>query len=189
MEITCRHCDKTEEVKHEYTRYYNRVAHPNHPIKHSVYRNDRGFSWYGQECPGCRRARIRNRKGQLARIECLSPTIAKGNEVERQAARFFRSLGFTVERGHGQGLDLYCTIGSWEYSVEVKQSECCSKNYWRTNAVQPRRRNDDLIAIRLPNGRIYIDDMKIHQSKCTTSGRRNISNLVREFGLGPLPQS
>lgn len=101
---------------------------------------------------------------------------------EMLAATFFRELGFSVEEMHGAGPDLFCEIGSLSYSVEVKKAHINSRR-WRTSKVTLRRKSDDLVAIVLPNGRVYIDSMKNHLKHCAGDGTRAITPIVKEFGL------
>jgi hypothetical protein len=179
---SCKKCGKEESLTHDKTyKYPSATIH--------VWRDHRGRYWNGNHCHACSLSRSRKHMGFGARGSSKNPksTATKvAVRAERRAAKFFESLGFKVEIGHGAGPDLFCDLGPWTYTVEVKLA---GKNgsRWRVGRVMEARKRDDLVAMVLPNGRVYIDSMEHHLSKCVPSdGTRSIWPIVKEFGLKPL---
>lgn len=118
-----------------------------------------------------------------SKVNPICTSTAEAVRCELVAAEFFRSLGFSVEVGHGAGPDLFCEAGNLSYTVEVKKAGLNSRR-WRVGNVKPARKKDDLVAIVLPNGRVYIDSMEHHLDACTPrDGSRSVTRIVKEFGL------
>lgn len=107
----------------------------------------------------------------------------KGRESVAIAAERFRTLGFNVEvsKEH-HGADMLCRIGGLEWSVEVKTASLTG-NSWVTGRISKKRENDDLVAIVLPGGRVYIDSMKNHLDKSYACGNRIVSRIVKYFNI------
>lgn len=180
----CVKCGKEEFLTYDKTyKYKSATIH--------IYRDYRGRYWNGNHCHSCSLSRSRKRMGFGKRGSNNSPKTTATSEAvrcEKIAAKFFESLGFKVEIGHGAGPDLFCDLGPWTYTVEVKK---VNKNVsrWRVGRVTPARKKDDLVAMVMPNDRVYIDSMKNHLKNCVQSdGTRSIGPLVKEFGLHPLAE-
>ncbi len=143
-------------------------------------------------CHECVRRRERISEGAVARSESKSPKVKKAIEAEVIAEKHFKKLGFKVRRTDCLGPDLICRIGKITWTVEVKRARATQPKSYPNGShiidkVHPRRLNDDLIAFVLPNGRVYIESMKIHLSKCNKSGgARTVTAIVKEFGM-PIP--
>lgn len=159
-----------------------------------VYINPAGDRWKDDACYLCMRERDRKYHKSSMRENSTRPMTIKAVKSENLAAEKFRSLGFRVEKTELHGPDLICTIGEFIWTVEVKPAEQVTAggkvmNGWRTSRVYENRQKDDLVAIVLPNDRVYIDSMKNHLSKCWKHGSRGVTDIVKEFGLNPLPKS
>lgn len=142
-----------------------------------------GRKWKDSICGDCILETKRKSGGFDSRWKSKNREIMAFVESEKKAGEFFRSLGFEVEHTESYGPDLRCKIGDIEWTIEVKR---CSKSSgsWRTGKVRVARKKDDLVAIVLPNGRIYVDSMTNHLKQSDVSDRRIVTRIVKEFGLG-----
>jgi hypothetical protein len=161
---------------------------PKHRIDPGVnqrnfYVDDHNCRWNGRMCPDCHRndSDVRRRAKGLPTVdESKNPRRQKGRLAERQVATYFEALGFHVELTRLTGPDLIGISGNVEFTVEVKsavRSRQGSKS-WFVAPVYPARRNDDKIAIVLPDGRIHVEDMEAHLRKCNPSGQRFVTHMV-----------
>jgi len=141
-----------------------------------------------QMCHDCRCVSSFKRRGSMKRYESTKPIIKKAYETETIAKERFERLGFEVTIAKVTGPDLVCTLGNWIYTVEVKPANLCNGS-WQSPAVCKNRKNDDLVAIVLPNKYVYIDSMEHHLASCGKFGHRTVTSIVKEFGLSPLPQT
>lgn len=188
MIITCKGCGKSEELAFVKEMLSKRKSRPDSPGRTKVFIDVRGRKRRGLICPRCVDLRERKRRGHKSLDECNYVPIKTGVKSENTAKTIFESLGFSVERGYGRGPDLYCKIGTMQWTVEVKTASYAARS-WRVGRVVPMRKNDDLVAMVLPNGRVYIDEMQCHLSKCMKGGPRTITDIVEKFGTNPLPTS
>lgn len=141
-----------------------------------------GRLWVTNTCGDCLLDRKRKSIGFDSRSRSKDPAIMAFVRSEIRAQEHFESLGFSVKRTDSTGPDLRCRIGDLEWTVEVKRATWSSGS-WRTHKVRHRRLGDDLVAIVLPNDRVYIDSMKHHLAACDASLRRTVTAIVKEFGL------
>lgn len=108
------------------------------------------------------------------------PRVIKAVNSEKTAQIKMEELGFCVERTTNKGPDLIFSINGSIITVEVKS--VISRKNWTSHIVapvKPRRLNDHLIAIVLPSGSVYLEDMQSHLRKCAKSGARSVTDLVR----------
>jgi hypothetical protein len=165
--------------------------------RHSVYWENGEYNTHGYKkkfaagrCHQCRVLSRRKKRNYGSRQESKNKTVLLSIGYEKAAEKRFADLGFDVERTVMHGPDLICKLGPWTYTVEVKgPTKCKRSNSWRVALVRPNRVGDDLMAMVLPNGYVYIDSMKNHLSLCDKKGNRTITSIVKEFGLSPLPQT
>jgi hypothetical protein len=143
----------------------------------------------GKTCHDCKRGLMRIRKGHQHRNLSINPQTKTAVDSEKAAERRFSDLGFKVKRTEHTGPDLICSMGLFTWTVEVKRAFKHNKNRnsWRVQHVTPNRKKDDLLAIVLPNGYVYIDSMENHLKNCKSHGFRTVTPIVKEFGLTPLP--
>lgn len=187
MNFTCSKCKKSETVSYVKTREYPDKTRKT-PFRTIIYKNAKGQLLYGNICRECYNIRNRKLRGTTSRDDSKKPYVVKAVNTEKLAAEKFKQLGFSVERTQFHGPDLVCTIGALTWTVEVKPVSLFARS-WRVSSVKEKRKNDDLIALVLPNGRVYIDSMKHHLSKCGKMGTRSATAIVKEFGLNPLPKA
>lgn len=181
---TCCKCNKKEEVrlcKVVEKNYGDRIK----ANKHYYYRNANLEMWQGNVCYSCCIKSQRLRKGHSDRGESKKKRVIVAVESESAAAKRFSGLGFEVKKGKAKGVDLYCTIKDVTWAVEVKRAVFNSGS-WRVGEVCKNRKGDDLVAIVLPNGYVYIDTMKIHLSKCHKHGTRTVTDIVKQYGTAKL---
>lgn len=152
-----------------------------HAYGTKIFIDSRGKRWSGFTCPECRRMLARKSRGSTSREESTVPQIVSALNAEKIAEQHFINLGFSVKRTEFFGPDLVCTLGELVYSVEVKRATLDGRQ-WRVSKVYKTRKGDDLVAMVLPNNRVYIDSMKHHLPKCGKNGLRSVTKIVREFG-------
>lgn len=189
--MSCVKCGLVEEVSYVKVKINYRPKQHAGPTLRVIHENKIGFFWVNCICPNCRRKRFRELRGITKTVSDIKePRMLRCFESEDVAAKFFESLGFSVRKGSGRGPDLFCTLGDWEYMVEVKLASQ-NTGSWRVGKVTKRTQRCDLVAFVLPNKRVYIDDMQMHlaSKQVRKDGSRNITSIVKEFGLDPLPQS
>lgn len=107
--------------------------------------------------------------------EEYAPHIAAKESVET-ASRYFLKRGWLVyNKKHvcARGSDLTISKNSMALTVEVKTA-AFSKRIWRISVVKKKRRNDDLIAIVYPGGKVLVQPMKDHLKLCMASGMRSV---------------
>lgn len=160
---------KAGKVGHSYTYWYKSI--------------ESGRMWYQNKCPDCALDGSRAAKGHTSRDDSVRPQTVAAVGAERAAESLFLRLGFSVDRvKRAIGPDLVCMIGEMKWTVEVKRATYNSRS-WRVGVVRPARLNDDLVAIVLPNGRVYIDSMGNHKGLTQKNGSRTVTAIVKEFGL------
>ncbi len=151
-EKTCSRCGVTKKVIFVKIMDYEKGG------KVPVYKTDKGRPWYAGLCPDCRVNYVRVSRGHSARDKSKKPQVVRAVKAEKIAATHFRKLGFKVKRTKFYGPDLVCKLGPWTYTVEVKSIGYSGRS-WRASKVTKARVNDDLVALVLPNNRVYIDSM------------------------------
>lgn len=175
-EKTCSSCGMIEAVIFHKTFQYGKMRIRSFRALAS------GRIWYGSRCPECINIVARKKRGYTKRAESKRPQTVAAVGAETLAATHFRNLGFEVQQVDCLGPDLKCRIGKLEWTVEVKRATR-GHRCWRVALVRPLRQKDDLVAIVLPNGRVYIDSMEHHLSRCTKNGSRAVTEIIKEFGL------
>ncbi len=183
MKKTCSSCGFSEEVYRPESRPTSHFRHGRNYESHYTFYSPvaGGRKWRDNLCGGCLRAIQRKTKGTVPRKISEIPAIKKAAGAEAAAQKFFEELGFSVERTECHGPDLVCTIGPLRWTVEVKSSVANmvkGKAYWITGKVSKRRKVDDLVAIVLPGGRVYVDSMPGHLEACNRGGCRTITSLL-----------
>lgn len=146
------------------------------------YQEASGKKWYGSICQSCRVEFIRKSRGNSSRENSKKPQVVAAVNAEKLAEEKFKSLGMEVTRVDFFGPDLICKLGQFTWTVEVKRAGFSSRR-WRVGRVRKARKGDDLVALVLPNSRVYIDSMENHLKYCERSGTRTITSIVKEFGL------
>ena len=144
--------------------------------------NSENRKWNGNFCPECNLIRIRKKFGYTKREDSKREIIRKAVESEKLVRDFIsEKFGVSARIGHGTGPDVIFNTGNIKWSVEVKVANKNGER-WRVNGVRPSRRNDDLIAIVLPNKRVHIEPMSDHLAQCVKSdGSRSIRHLILSF--------
>lgn len=140
--------------------------------------------WRDNLCGSCLKNTSRKTKGTIPRELNPIPFIKKAVDAERAAAEKFEQMGFEVKRTDCFGPDLLCSIGPLTWTVEVKsvtETKIKDRSYYVTGRVSRRRREDDLVAIVLPNGHVLIDSMPLHLAACNNGGGRSVTKIVRAF--------
>lgn len=193
MKIKCSKCGAVNDVELVRIYKHGNRKRPNWVGISRTYSDHLGRRSRNNICHECGRKKERLETGFTSREESKFPKVIKAVEAERAAAKFFENLGFSVIRTGALGPDLRCRIGELEWFVEVKRARDVHPRRfpgctWVTDKVHRRRLSDDIIAFVLPNGRVYIDSMKIHLSRCQRGGQRTITGIVKEFGLSPRAQ-
>lgn len=144
-----------------------------------------GKMWSFGCCPKCKFNRHIGKPYRKAngRTNSTNARVLKGVETESVAVRHLQSIGFKILQKHGAtGPDVVCSLGDHIYTVEVKPAiPSKDKNSWSVFPVYPKRKNDDLIAIVLPNGLVHLEDMASHHEKCCKWGKREVVDLVKEI--------
>lgn len=110
--------------------------------------------------------------------------LGVGRDAERYVEAYLKELGFqNVRIGLGTyGPDITFEDAGKTISVEVKTARLVARpSCWGVERVRHTRINDDMIAIVLPDGKVVLESMKDHLSKCTVRGRRSITQMVREM--------
>lgn len=181
MFLTCRTCSRSGDAE-----FVDRVDYGKSRIFETFIFRD-GTTIRNGFCRECQTKKSRERRGKKTRDETSSPFVLKALRAEITAEKRFLALGFFVERTKMHGPDLTCKMNSLSYTVEVKKAnqlwhKCGRSGGWRVGPVTPKRRGDDLVAMVLPNGYVYIDSMENHLRNCSNSGARAISKIVNEFG-------
>ncbi len=94
-------------------------------------------------------------------------------------------FGFNIlpwKAQNANGPDITITRGGRAYTVEVKKAKITKRNSLQVPPIEPRRRNDDLVAIVLPNYKVLLQPMSEHLSLCTAKGYRTLSGLFLTKG-------
>lgn len=177
----CGHSELLEQIE---IRYYRGKLQ-------RIFRDERGRKRRQRsQCYDCYMTDLRKKRGTKPRLDSDSPIIKSAVRAEKIAAEHFRSIGWSVEHGHGAGPDLIISGwagGSARASVEVKQAFRGTR-CWLVPFVKPNRRSDDFVAIVLPNGKVIVEKMSEHLSKCGNYGNRAVTAMVKQFGLDPQPK-
>jgi len=161
----------------------------------NTFLNKNNEIWVNNICPNCGRDQRRRARGQTTREESKHEFVSKGVIAEIAAQKKFESLGMKVSRTLCFGPDLTCVLGDLTWTVEVKYVGTWTSDRsakfpkYGVGPICEKRKNDDLVALYMPNGYVYIDDMQMHLKKCNKSGMRVLTSLVKEIGLTPLPTS
>lgn len=144
-----------------------------------------GRAWHGSVCPDCKTTQSKNRRRYRMNRDAVGDpgnTTKRGLECENLVANLLTSQGFTVKQTTKKGPDIVATLGDLTLTVEVKKAvKNTNGNYYRTHKVCDKRKSDDLVAIVMPNGAVYIEHMSDHLSKCNDDGRRTITHIVSMF--------
>lgn len=143
-----------------------------------VYSYGGGKSFYNGLCHECRIENQRKARGHSKREYSKKPIVVAAVWAEKVAEEKFKSLGFSVSRVDFYGPDLICKMGDLSWTVEVKRA-CYDARSWRTRRVHRKRKLDDLVAIVLPAGGVYIDSMESHLARCGKNGCRSVTDLLR----------
>lgn len=100
---------------------------------------------------------------------------------ELLASKFMESQGYTViSLAAARGPDIVCSKDGREFTVEVKRASATG-GQWLTTHVYPARRNDDLVAIVMPNESVHLCSMVEHLAKAQASTVRSVRDLVRDY--------
>jgi hypothetical protein len=149
-----------------------------------VYEDRSGKRWHGRICPICCptvQMERNRRKGIKPRDQIVDKSNAKARWAERAAERHFTDQGYKVEITKGTGPDLTLFLDGKVLTCEVKLAIPKSKHpdCFFVQAVAPKRRKDDLIAIVFSNGFIHVEPMKKHLRACPKCGLRAVTSLIR----------
>lgn len=183
MKKTCSRCGFSEEVERPEVRPTKHFRHGRNYESHYTFYSPLGGGrkWRDNLCGDCLRGIQRKTKGTVPRCISKIPSVKKAVDAEVAAQKFFEELGFFVKRTECFGPDLICQMGPLSWTVEVKSSvanRVKGKNYWITGKVSRKRKADDLVAIVLPGGRVYLDSMQGHLEACNRGGCRTITPLL-----------
>lgn len=106
----------------------------------------------------------------------------KAKHTERIAQTYLETLGYTdFVQAMGVGPDLTAMRYGTAFTFEVKPTRRTGVNSFSVAAVSPPRRNDDFVAIVLPNERTLLFTMEEHLAACSISGTRNVRALVTRY--------
>ena len=188
MNIKCSKCGTDNSVSLVRTREYKNRFRPNWIGVTKFYADEFGRMSRGLMCHDCCRLSENKRTGHGRKDDSTFAKNIKSKNAEMIAEKHFQSLGFKVNRVNYTGPDLFCDMGKFRWTVEVKRArDVHPKNHpgstWVSDRVHPKRQKDDLIAFVLPNNRVYIDSMENHLKHCHGGGGRTITAIVKEFGL------
>lgn len=150
------------------------------------FKDENGRRWYRLRCPECTLLYNRKSKGKVARAEVVEYKNRLGFESESVVKRFFESLGFEVTQSNSTGPDLTLLAGDRTMTCEVKTATSHfvdGKPYWFCSPVYPKRRRDDLMAIVFEESVINLETMAEHLAACTQSGRRQLTEMARNFQI------
>jgi hypothetical protein len=156
MKKQCKYCNQIKD----------RIFFKKYDEKNYKYADADGKKWNGARCPDCHVIALR-KNGR-----CHDDKPSTRHEIT--AAKYFESFGMTVRRTTGKGPDL--VIGK-SVTVEVKGANYHHGKSLRVCSVKPKRLNDDLVAIVMPDNRIIVETMTTHLSKCDKSGSRTVTHL------------
>lgn len=140
------------------------------------------------ECPEDNRVknklRMRAQRGFKGLDNQTAPHSIKGRNSERLVAAFLAAHGYTkVELlGGPYQPDITFVEDGITRTVEVKTAICPrGSTSWYIESVSPRRLDDDFLAIVLPGDTILLYPMKEHLRFCSSSGRRPVTELVKQY--------
>lgn len=160
-----------------------------------IYVDENGSHWIGRRCPDCRRKNCRDYHHKtgisVPAEQTQNKNVQRGRATEKIAKEYFESLGFTVSQADIKGPDLVLTLPErpdFMKTVEVKPARRNGKapNAYRVDRVCRNRRDDDFIAIVMPNGTIWIEPMDEHLKKCGPGGWRSVTKLVHGVMTGSI---
>lgn len=176
-QVRCIRCEKTRDRKTCGRYAYGRIR----------YEDRDGAQWgSANACSFCRRKQEGHRRPGKA----TSP-VSIGKRAELRVADWLRGNGYLDARaigGAGRPDVLFTDEHGMSRSVEVKKAIAAyGGKCWQTHPVSPRRRDDDFVAIVLPNDSVILCSMIDHLALCSPSGKRAITDLVRE--AQELPQA
>lgn len=149
-----------------------------------IYKESSGLLWGGHTCNSCvRREHIektRSKGVHKHRKDSTDPRHVRSYQSELIAAKFFKSMGYSVEQASCQGPDLTLTMGGIKLTCEVKYAgKQKDRNSWRVAPVFPNRRSDNLIAIVLPDDSVIVQPMSYHLACCSNCGSRSVTSIVK----------
>jgi predicted RNA-binding protein with PUA domain len=102
------------------------------------------------------------------------------NEYQ-QIYNLLTNLGYEVEcQGniHCNGADMAIKKSGKIFLVEVKMAmPVKNRNVLRVRKVEDLRKNDDLIAVVMPSGYVFIEKMKDHLALCNSQGDRFLTEI------------
>lgn len=176
--LKCKTCQREDSVEFMCEEVIFRYQNPRCPTKKTVHMDKHGFLWRGGHCYKCISSKTRLKRGRIPVEKSRGPSLIKGNWAENKAKEYFEKLGFSVEKGHGRGPDLFLKLGFLEYTVEVKSTSESSGGY-RISPVTKRCKKSDLIIWVYPDGKLYLDDMEMHLKKTHKHGSRNVTKLYK----------
>ena len=145
-----------------------------------VYREDNGKKWNRLQCYECAKNYARKIGISKPRHLLIDHKNKLGFQSEIKVKQYFEKLGFKVTQTTCHGPDLILEKNGLTITCEVKTACLSHSNCWFVTPVYPKRTNDELIAIVLPNDRIHIEKMRDHLEFCSKSGRRSITTLIRD---------
>jgi hypothetical protein len=184
-ELPCRVCNKRENV--EFVRKIKRKS--TNQFRYYFRSIETGKLRFPSRCQPCEIKIYRKSKGQESRERSKKKSVVLAVNAEKIAQKRFENLGFTVKRVDAKGPDLICSMGdNWAFTVEVKRAcftQGPNEKTWFACKVCKDRKKDHLIAYVLPNNYVYVESMKKHLKNTWKHGAKNISAVVREFGLSP----
>lgn len=106
----------------------------------------------------------------------------KAKRTEAIARRHIELLGYeNTVSSPSAGPDVIGFKLGRAYTFEVKpvQKQRGARS-WLVPPVEPARRQDHFIAIVLPNDEVIVEPMPHHLAKCSKSGARTVTTLIRE---------
>lgn len=98
-------------------------------------------------------------------------------DVISLAVKTLRKMGYkttTPKHKNANGPDVFAIKKDSVLSVEIKKAYIANKgrSVLRVSPVEPKRINDDLIAIVMPFGYVLVEPMRDHLKACSNSGER-----------------
>lgn len=149
------------------------------------YKNENGEPWNVRKCPTCKKQeqiKCSRRIGHKPMDEVKYHPLFIGRKSENLVKVLLENVGCWVKPTTGKGPDLL-VLGPQEIipiTMEVKTA-VFSKGVWYVGVVRPARRQDDMVAIVLPNSVVYFESMKKHLNKCSPCGVRYLTKLIKKY--------
>lgn len=145
-----------------------------------IYSDASGSPWNGMECPDCKKERT-VRTSRLRGVKHIDDAIyhrhAVGVRSEKLVKSKLENMGFKVVRlAKVSGPDLFVFTGLSWLTCEVKTVTASSRGL-TSSALQPKRTNDDLVALVWPDERVKIETMPEFLTQCGRSTVRYWRNI------------